>query len=242
MKNPICAASRERADELLAAGCPIDFPGSLPCNSFRVEPLPGYFCGRVYELGQLDTGYVIPLRLTSDRLSGTIITGWNFKPPWQGQDIDWNCEPEDFIPKKGLDEYRGLFKSPLMNVLNHGLKLRYGHPVEGLLCGRSSQPIGESSYGFTSARLIVTDDRGNTVPLCFDLNVEPLRNASTNQLPVGRTRPRVFVDHPEFGAPDQGVKPEETLPAERKMLEMPEAVSGSETIHTVHTRLTDAGQ
>ena len=183
MKNPICAPSRERAVELMAAGCPIDFPGALPRNSFRVEPLSGYILGRVYELGPRDTGYAIPLRLTSDRLSGTIITDWSFEPPWHDHFIDWDCGPEDVVPKKDLDEYRSLFKSPLMKLLNGGLRIPWGRPVEALLCGRSYQPIGESFHGFISARLSFKDDLGNTVPLCIDLNVEPLRDASANRLP-----------------------------------------------------------
>jgi hypothetical protein len=242
MKNPIFAASHERGVKLRDAGCPFDFPGALPRHSFRVEPLPGYVYARVYELGPLDTGYVIPLRLNSDRSLGTIITDWSFEPPWPDHFIDWDYGPEDFIPKKDQYEYSSFSKSPLMKVLNYGLRIGCGRPVEGLLCGHSNQPIGESCHGFISAKLSFTDDRGNTVPLCINLNVESLRHASASQLPAGATRPRVFARHPEFGALDQGGKPEEALPVWLEMPEIAEAAGDAETINAVRTRLTDPGQ
>jgi hypothetical protein len=81
MKNPICAAYYERAVELMEACCPIDYPDAPPRKSFRVEQLPAYVVSRVYAFGPLDTGYVIPLRLRTDRPSGTIISDWDFEPP-----------------------------------------------------------------------------------------------------------------------------------------------------------------
>jgi hypothetical protein len=58
MKNhPMFRASHERLVELMAAGCPIDYPYVFPGNSFRVEPLPGYVGSCVYALGAFDTGW-----------------------------------------------------------------------------------------------------------------------------------------------------------------------------------------
>ena len=95
MKNPIYAASHERAVRVeggrlshrLSKRTPPPFG---PDQSFRAEQLPGYVEGRVYELGRLETGYVIPLRLISDRSSGTIITDWGLELPWPDHVIDWD--------------------------------------------------------------------------------------------------------------------------------------------------------
>ena len=180
MRNRIFVASYERAVELMAAGCPIDYLDALAHHSaamrksFRAKQLSGYVESRVYALGPLDTGYVIALRLGTDRSSGTIITDWTFEPPWQDHVINWDYEPEDIIPKKHQDDYKSLFKSRLMEVLNEGPVIRRGYPVDGVLCGRSFQRIGESSHGFVFAKLSFTDDLGNTVPLRVDLSVDRL--------------------------------------------------------------------
>jgi hypothetical protein len=129
---------------------------------------------------------VIALRLCTDRPSGTVIDHWDFEPPWPDHDMVWDFEPEDIIPKEHQDEYKKLFKSRLMKVLNGGYLIGRGHPVEGLLCGASFQPIAESCHGVISAKLSFTDDLENTVPLCIDLNVVTLSHASAKRLPVGR--------------------------------------------------------
>jgi hypothetical protein len=182
MKNPICAASYEWAVKLKAAGCPIDYLDALPRHSFRAEQLRGYVTSRVYALGRLETRYVIALRLGTDRPSGTIIKDWRLELPWQDHVIDWDCEPADIIPKKDQDEYRSLVNSRLMKVLNEGRLIRRGSPVDGVLCGRSFQPIGESSHGIIPAKLIFTD-LGNTVRLCIDLDLYRLSDSSANRLP-----------------------------------------------------------
>ena len=211
---------------------------------------------------------MIPLRLRTDRSSGTIISDWDFEPPWQTMLINWDYEPEDVIPEKHQDVYKHLFKSRLRGVLNGGLLIRRGGPVEGVLCGRSFQPIGESSHGAIRAELSLTDDLGNTVPLCIDLNVYRHRYSSASRLP-GREAGHGLFRHVDSGdrfdpsafpagpgseseslrgdavtarALDQGGKPEEALPVWRKMPEMAEAIGDAETIQTVRTELTDAVQ
>jgi len=187
MKNPICAASYECAVKLMAAGCPIDYPDALPHMSFRAEQLPGYVESCVYALGPLDTGYVIPLRFVTDRPSGTIIKNRSFESPWQDHRINWeDYRPEDVIPIKDRDKYKSLINPRLMEVLKGDRRIRRGSPVEGVVCGHSFQPIGESSHGVISVKFSFTDDLENTVPLCIDLNVVTLSHASAKRLPVGR--------------------------------------------------------
>jgi hypothetical protein len=199
VKNPICSASYEHAIELMAGGCPIYHPEALPHysaairQSLRAELLPGYILSRVYEIGLLDTGYVIPLRLATDR-SVTIISDWSFESPWKEPFIDWECEPEEIIPKKYYDGYRSPVHSRLMEALHRGCLIRRGRPVDRLLCGRSIQPMGASSYGVRSAELSLTDDLGYTVRLCIDLDLCRLSNSSANRRPVGAAGHRVFSD------------------------------------------------
>jgi len=180
MTKPIWAPSNERGLKLQAANCPIDYLGALPCQSFRAEELAGYL-SRIYALGPLETRYVIPIHFdTVDRL-GKIITDVRFELPWLNHDIDWNCEPEEIIPPEHHNEYKSLFKSPVRKVLNDRFRIRRGHPVEGLLCGRSYQPIGESANGVISGKFIFTDDQGATVPLCIALNIDTGTYASLNR-------------------------------------------------------------
>jgi hypothetical protein len=214
----------------MEAGCLIDTLDALPRHSFHAEKLPGYVESCVYAIGPLDTRWVIALRLTTDRASGTIIRGWRFEPPWPDHFIEWECEPEDVIPKRHY-VYKSLLKSRLVGVLNEGRKIHSGSPVDGVLCGRSYQSIGEYSHGFISAKLCFTDDLGNTVPLCIDLNINAHSYLSASRLP-GREAGHGLFGHVDPSAPagpvaeseslhgdaatatalDQGRKPEEALP------------------------------
>jgi hypothetical protein len=191
MKNPFFAASYESGVELMAAGCPLDYPDALPRQSFRAEQLPGYADSRIYELGPCDAGWVISLRFRTDRPGGTIITSWSFEQQLQNHDIVWGELPEVIIPKYHQDVYKSLVSSRLMKVLNEGHLIRRGHPVEGVLCGHSAEPIGESSSGAISGKLIFTTDRGNTVPLCITLNVYRLRRSSA----IGEAVPHRLFRH-----------------------------------------------
>ncbi len=197
MKNPICAASYERALDLMAAGCPIDYPDSLPHQSFRAEQLPGYVVSRVFVRGRLDPILVFPLRLITERLSGTIMRDWSLELPWPIPFVDWQCAPGEVIPEKYQDEYKSLFNSPLMEVLNGDRKIRHGHPVDGLLCAISFRPIGDFSHGVIPVKLTFTDDRGNTVPLCIDSKIERLRLSSANRRPV-RSEPEPVSSETEI--------------------------------------------
>jgi hypothetical protein len=177
MKNRIFAASHERGMQLIAAGCPLDYPEALLGHSaarhkpFRAEQLAGYAESRVYAIGPLQTGYVIGLRLGTDCPSGTIITDWSFVPPWPDQQIIWDYEAWDIIPEGQREAYAGLLKSRLMRVLNDRRLLSRGHPVKGLLCGCSSQPIPESGEDHVRGKLTLFDNEGNQVALSIALTV-----------------------------------------------------------------------
>ncbi len=145
---------------------------SKSLESVRAEQLAGYAQSCVYPLGPSQTGYVIPLRLATDRAAGSIIADWSFVPPWEDHIVFWDSAPEDIIPKRLWGSYQKFFESRLMAVLNEHRLLRRGTPVDGLLCGCAYQPIGVSTYGCVSARLVLRDDSGKTVKLRIRLDVD----------------------------------------------------------------------
>ena len=178
-KNRIFAASYERGIELIAAGCPLDYPDALARRSaaqrktFRAQQLAGYAESCIYPLGELQTGYLIGLRLESDRPDGTVISAWSFAPPWQDHIVIWDYEPQDIIPSGQREAYRSLFDSRLTGVLNERRLLRRGYPVEGLLCGCSAQPVADRGEGFVYSQLSLVDDRGNEVTLPIATRIVP---------------------------------------------------------------------
>jgi hypothetical protein len=176
-KRPVWAASYERGVELAAAGCPLDFLDALRNTSaanrksFWATQLPGYAESCVYVLGDSLTGYVIGLRLGTDRSSGTEILHWNFVLPWPEHRICWDYEPANIIPKLDLGSYRTVLDSRLLEILNNRRLLRRGYPVEGLLCGISTQPVPESVDGMLFGNLRLRDDLANVVTLHVDLRI-----------------------------------------------------------------------
>ena len=183
MTNRIYTASHERGVQLISAGCPLDYPDALTGHlaarrkPFRAEQLAGYAESRVYLFGPMHTGYLVGLRLGTDRPTGTIITEWSFLPPWPDQQISWDCEASDIIPKGQREAYSGLVESRLMGVLNDRRLLRRGYPVEGLLCGYSYQPTPESGDRSVSAKLTLVDDIGTMVTVRIALAI--VRPAAT---------------------------------------------------------------
>ena len=180
MKNRIFAASYKRGVELIAAGCPLDFPGALARRSaaqrktFRAQQLGGYAESRIYALGELQTGYLIGLRLQTDRPGGTVISDWSFVPPWEDHIVIWEYEPRDIIPDGQREAYRSLLDdSRLTGVLNERRLLRRGYPVEGLVCGCSAQPVTKRGEGFVYSQLTLVDDRGNKATLRIAMTVIP---------------------------------------------------------------------
>ncbi|HKD63764.1 MAG TPA: hypothetical protein VKB40_06990 [Candidatus Acidoferrales bacterium] len=177
MRNRIFTASYERGLELIAAGCPLDYPGSLARHSaaqrktFRAQQVEGYAESRIYALGAMQTGYLICLRLVTDCPGGTIISDWGVVPPWENHIVIWEYGPLDIIPNGQREAYRDLLDSRLMSVLNERCLLRRGYPVEGLLCGCSAQPITEPVDRFVYSQLTLVDDRGTRVTLRVAMRV-----------------------------------------------------------------------
>jgi len=171
------AASYQRAQELIAVGCPLDYPDALAPRRkpFHVEQLAGYVESRVYAIGPMQTGYVIGLRLWTDAAQ-IVIAEWDFAPPWENHLVSWNYDPRDIIPENHLAPYESVLHSRLRGILDEHHSLRRGYPVEGLLCGCSSQPIPESDPSVVG-ELIVQNHAGNKVALHVTLAIvrEPAR-------------------------------------------------------------------
>jgi hypothetical protein len=133
--------------------------------------LPGYAESCVYVLGPSLTGFVIGLRLGTNRGGGTEIARWNFLPPWPEHQVCWEYEPADIIPALHMGGYRNVLDSRLSEILNDHRLLQRGCPVEGLLCGYSHQPIPESSKGLTAGELTLVDDKHYVVSVRIDLRI-----------------------------------------------------------------------
>ena len=207
------------------------------CEPFHVELLPGYVVSRVFVRGRLDPIYVFPVRLGTERPSGTVITDWSLELPWPDSSIIWDHLPWDVIPPKYHNEYESLFKSPLMKVLNERRRILCGYPVDGLLCATSFQPIAESCHGIIPAKLSFTDYRGNTVRPCIDLNIERLSRSSANRLPGAEAGQRLYR-HPvdSVGRSD--------LARQIEALVLEEQVQGAEAIEVgcaLETSKSDLG-
>jgi hypothetical protein len=134
MKNRLYGASYQCALNLIAAGCPVDYPEALLPRSparrgkFRAEQLTGHTESRIHVLNPLQTNYVIGLRLGTDRPGGTVISDWSFMPPWQDHWVNFDYDPEEFIREENPETYKTLVDGRLMRVLNEGALLRRGYP------------------------------------------------------------------------------------------------------------------
>lgn len=177
MTKRVFAASHERGVQLTASGCPIAYPDDLPGHpdarreQFHAEQLDGEAESCAYALGPLQTGYVIGVRLWTDCPSGTVITNWNFTPPWDDHKICWDYEPLEIIPARDIDAYTSLLNPRLEGVLDEHHLLSRGFPVAGLLCGLSDQPIPECVEGYVTGTFTMVDDKGSVVPLRIALGV-----------------------------------------------------------------------
>ena len=135
MKNRIFAASYQRAVELMAGGCALDYLDALRPHSaarrkpFHAKQLAGYAESRVYELGPFLNGFVIGLCLWTDRPAGTVIADWSFVPPWQDHLVCWDYGPLDVIPEGERGVYRPVLDSRLMGVLKERRLLKRGFPI-----------------------------------------------------------------------------------------------------------------
>ncbi len=182
--------SYQRGAELVAGGCPLDYPEALPYRfgperkPFRVNQLGGYIQSRVYMFGEVQIGYSIAVRLETDRPSGTIITDWSVEPPWSTVAIGWEYTPREFVPKRNRGEYADLLDTPLLGVLNGRRRIHRDHPVEGLLCGYSYQAVPEFNDREVSAKLTLADDTGSVV-------MTPVKLVVWRPQPTSQERPKL---------------------------------------------------
>jgi len=194
MTKRIYAASYDRGVQLIAGGCPIPYPDALPGHPvpqrkrFHAEQLDGLAESRVYAVGPLLTVYAIGLRLSTDRSSGTTFTDWSFDSPWADHLVSWNHEPLDIIPERDRDEYMSLLNPRLMRVLDGHHLLKRGYPVEGLLCGCSSQPVPETSKIFVFGKLTLVDHVGYTIVTRIALATDRPAAIRLHKSPTGAGR------------------------------------------------------
>ena len=158
--------THRRGVDLVAGGCPLDYLGALarhspPHKPLRAEQLRGYIESCVYLFGPQQVGYLIGLRIRTDRPSGVVIREWSVEGPWPDHAISWDYESRDVIPRARLGAYEDLLDSRLMQVLNDRYRVRRDHPIEGLLCGYSYQPVPEFRDLTLPAKVILVDDNGN---------------------------------------------------------------------------------
>jgi hypothetical protein len=147
----------------------------------------GYVENLVLDKGPL-TDYVIAFSVGTDLPRGIIISEWSFKGPW-GHEICWDYEPFGMLPPNRKNSYAHLFKPRLLAVLNERRLLARGRPVEGLLCGRASQPIPEGIEPLKpiDGTLSLTDDTGRTTSRRMSLTVD----RSMAPKPIDATRTRI---------------------------------------------------
>jgi hypothetical protein len=93
------------------------------------------------------------------------------------------------VPAGQQHLYAPFFDSRLPAVLNERRLLARGRPVEGLLCGRASEPIPEGINALkpVDATLSLTDDTGRTVSRRIRLAVD----RSMAPKPINATRTRI---------------------------------------------------
>lgn len=169
--------THQRGVDLVAAGCPLDYLDALPHHSasqrktFWVDQLSGYIESCVYLFGPRDVGYVIALRIRTERPSGVIIREWSVEGPWPDHAICWDYESRDVIPKADVGAYENLLDSRLMQVLDDRYRVRRDHPIEGLLCGYSYQAVPQFRDLTLPAKVILVDDNGNRFALRVEMVV-----------------------------------------------------------------------
>jgi hypothetical protein len=205
MTKPIFGASHKRGVELAAAGCPLDYPEAIRDSDaegegFWAKQLGGYAESFAYGFGDSQTGFVIGVRLGTNRGGGTEIVRWNFEPPWPEHHICWEYEPADIIPALHMGSYRQVLDSRLSKILNDRCLLQHGFPVDGLLCGYSNQPVPESGKGLAAGELTLVDNKNYVVSVRIDLRIcQAAATRSGKTLRPGRGPLFAKVDHIPVG-------------------------------------------
>ena len=159
----------------MAAGCPLDYPDAIANRSererklFSATQLAGHAESRAYIFGPTQVGYVIGLRLATERPSGTVITNWSYDPPWEGHFASLEHDLTTVVPVADRAAYEQASDFRLIGILNERHLLRRGRPAQGFLCGYSNQPVPDSCDRSVSARLTLLDDIGNRVVLGIEM-------------------------------------------------------------------------
>jgi hypothetical protein len=197
-------ASYERGVRLVKAGYTLPYLQALPGEKqfhqrgLYVSQLGGYVESIAVDDG-FNTGYVVALRVGTNRSAGAVIASYEFVQPWPDQEIEWQCEPEDVIPQSKLHIYKKLMRSRLTSVLNEGRLLNRGRPVDGLLCGIASTPIPPNSDRIRPAwaEITLVDDSGKRVTSLIELAIHSNvreRDARRNASPRSGSRSPLFPE------------------------------------------------
>jgi hypothetical protein len=173
--------SYRRGVRLVKAGCELPYLKHLPGRerflqrALYVSPVGGYFGSCAIDNG-IWTGYIIALRVATDRSRGAVVTSFEFVPPWPGHEIDWDYDLESVMPKSKLHIYEEFIGSRLPAVLKERTLLSRGRPVDGLLCGGAGAPIPKDCQRDVPAMALITlvDDLGECVVSDIDLRIYSL--------------------------------------------------------------------
>lgn len=172
----IWAASHERGLRLKKAGCEIPYLDELPrkkrFHGLEVGPIGGYIESLAIENGAT-THYVIALRLSTDRSTGSTVSTYSFIPPWLDHEIFWEYDAEQLLPASWLKRYESLLNSRLSAVLNQRALLYRGRPLEGLMAGSSwaSIPPSVPRNRSADARITLVDDSSKHVRSVIPLTI-----------------------------------------------------------------------
>ena len=114
----IWQASYDRGIRLSKAGCSLPYLHALPGrDSFHqraiyARQVYGYFESCAINFGKA-TGYVIALRVGTDRPRGAIVTSYDLDPPWPDHEIRWGYDPGDLLSECSVHDYSKLLDSNL---------------------------------------------------------------------------------------------------------------------------------
>ncbi len=181
-----------------------ELPGreSFHQRAIYVHQVRGDFASYAIDFGKA-TGYVIALRVGTDRARGAIVTSYALDPPWPGHEIQWGYHPDDLLSWCFVPDYSKLFESNLPGVLDQRRLLSRGRPVEGLLCGFAWDPIPAAKLGsgFAMAEIALVEDSGRRARSVVQLKILS-SEFNTDVRERIRDRHRFFDDYDEIAEED----------------------------------------
>ena len=174
----IWGASYPRGILLSKAGCPLPYLHELPGKgsfyqrAIYVHQVRGYFSSYAIDFGTA-TGYVIALRVGTDRARGAIVTSYDVNLPWPDDEMQWGYDLLDLLSEDVVYDYGKLSEPSLRGVLDERRLLSRGRPVEGLLCGYSgnSIPALNPRRKFAQAEVVLAEDSGRRACSVVDLTI-----------------------------------------------------------------------